>query len=129
MTEDIRKIVVLGASSKPNRYSNMAIKLLKEKGFFVIPIRPSKNNNEKTEIEGFPVKNSLKEIRDKIETITVYIGPKNVVPLIDFIIKLNPKRVILNPGTECEFLEKKLTENKISFIKACTLVLLKTGQF
>ena len=47
----------------------------------------------------------------------------------DQILKLKPKRVIFNPGTENSSLEKTLTDAGIAIEEACTLVLLRTNQF
>ncbi len=117
-------VVVLGASNKPERYSNMAVKLLKEKGYNVIPIHPLLD-----EIEGFPVVHYLKDVLDNIHSLTLYVGPKHISPVIHDIIKMKPGRVIMNPGTESEELKDKLFQYNIPFFEACTLVLLKTGQF
>jgi hypothetical protein len=35
----------------------------------------------------------------------------------------------MNPGTEDDAHEKRLTENGIEVERACTLVMLRTGQF
>jgi hypothetical protein len=47
----------------------------------------------------------------------------------DAIIALQPKRVIFNPGAECEPLKARLEQEGIDWEEACTLVLLKTGQY
>ncbi|PKN32809.1 MAG: CoA-binding protein, partial [Deltaproteobacteria bacterium HGW-Deltaproteobacteria-20] len=49
--------------------------------------------------------------------------------LQDAILALRPGRVILNPGTESAALEQALTEAGIPWAHACTLVMLRTGQF
>ncbi len=61
--------------------------------------------------------------------MTLYVGPSRIAPLIQEIVDLNPGRVILNPGTESDELKKALKNAGISFIEACSLVMLKTGQF
>jgi uncharacterized protein len=119
-----QKVVVLGASAKPDRYSNKAVYRLKEKGYEVIPVHPRFK-----EIYDLPVISSLSEINEEIDTVSLYIGPKGVKPLIPEIIKLKPKRVILNPGTEDPELEEALVKNGIRPVAACTLVLLATEQF
>jgi len=117
-------VAVLGASHKPERYSNRAVRLLKQHHFRVIPIHPVQK-----EIEGIPVIHSLKKIDLPVNTLTVYVGPERMKDMIDDIITLNPGRVILNPGTESEPLKIALNENKIPFLEACTLVMLQSGQF
>ena len=118
------KVAVLGASDKPERYSNKAVNFLREKGYSVIPVHPSLN-----EIDEIPVVNNLDSIKEPVHTLSVYISPQRIPPLIDDIIKLKPQRVILNPGAESEELEQALKENNIPYQEACTLVLLRTNQF
>ncbi len=117
-------VVVLGASNKPDRYSNKAVKLLKEHGYHVIPVHP-----RLSEIDGLPVAPNLTSIKEKVHTLTLYIGPQRSVTLADDIIALNPGRVIFNPGAESDELESLLTQRNIAFFRACTLVLLRTDQF
>ena len=49
--------------------------------------------------------------------------------MIDDIVALNPGRVIFNPGTESAQLQQALTQAKIDWFEACTLVMLKTDTF
>jgi len=118
------QIVVLGASNKPHRYSYKAIKMLQEYGYHVVPVHPKIEN-----IDGLVVKHSLNYIQTHVDTLALYIGPQRIGPLIDDIIKLNPARVILNPGTESNELELALLHHKISFVKDCTLLMLEHGRF
>jgi len=117
-------VAVLGASNKPVRYSNKAVRLLKEKGYVVIPVHPTLQ-----EIEELPVKHSLDEIEEEVNTLTIYLSPERSQEILYGIIDLKPKRVILNPGTESVDLEKALERECIPYHKACTLVLLNTGRF
>jgi predicted CoA-binding protein len=118
------KVIVLGASTNEERYSNMAIKLLTKNNHSVIPVNPK----EKT-IEGLEVVNNLSEIKETIDTLTVYVKPKILAHEIDNIIAISPKRVIFNPGTEDTELQKLLEANEIICQQACTLVLLNTDQY
>ena len=118
------RVVVLGASPKIWRYSNQALRLLAEQGYQVLPVHPKIER-----IEGLAVTHDLKAIQDRVHTLTMYIGPERSRPLIDAIVRLKPGRVILNPGAESEGLETQLHEHRIPFLHACTLVMLRTGQF
>jgi len=117
-------VVVLGASPKPARYANQAICLLLDKGYKTTPIHPNFK-----EIEGLSVINDLSDVKDEVDTLTLYVGSERLVPMVDDILALKPKRVIFNPGTEFPELEKKLNELGIETIEGCTLVMLKTGTF
>ncbi|MGE5155278.1 MAG: CoA-binding protein [Bdellovibrio bacteriovorus] len=119
-----RTVVVLGASPKPVRYSFQAVKLLDDKGFRVIPVHPRAQR-----IEHIPVVHSLAAVSEPVDTLTLYIGPERVQSQIQAIVDLKPGRVILNPGAESHTLEMALRNARIPFEHACTLVLLRTGQF
>jgi len=118
------QIVVLGASNKPHRFAYKALIMLQEYGYRVVPIHPKIEN-----IEGLVVKHHLAQVQAPVDTLTVYIGPQRIAPLIDDIVKLNPARVILNPGTESDALELALLHHEIPFVKDCTLLMLQHGRF
>ena len=62
-------------------------------------------------------------------TLTLYVGPARLEPMIDSLVALKPGRVIFNPGTESPALQQALDTAGIPWEEACTLVLLRTGQF
>lgn len=121
MTETV---VVLGASPKPERYSNQAIRLLTQHGHRVIPVNPAQET-----IEGLAVAKHMGAIGEHIDTVTMYVSPEHSKSLASDIIALKPKRVIFNPGTESTALENELEAAGIDTEQACTLVLLRTGQY
>ena len=118
-----KKTLVLGASVNPQRYGNKAVFALKEKGHDVIPVGLRGGSIHGVEIlKGKPnVKN--------IDTITLYIGTKNQPEFYDYILELNPKRIIFNPGTKNQELLDLAKQNKIETIEACTLVMLSVGNY
>ena len=115
---------ILGASNKPDRYSHRAFAMLQEHGHQVIPIHPALS-----EIDDVAVVSSMSEITEPVDTLTLYLRPEISEPLVGDMIELAPRRVIFNPGTESELLEKELQAAGIETENACTLVLLQTGQF
>lgn len=118
------RVAVLGASPKKDRYSNKAVSLLIEKGHDVVPIHPVEK-----EIEGIKCVKSISEIEGEIDTLTVYVNPRLVLKFAEDIKNLSPSRVILNPGTDTEESIAALKKYGLNVVKACTLVLLNTGQF
>lgn len=117
-------VVVLGASNKPDRYSYKAVMLLREKGHTPYPVHPHIQ-----EIEGIPVHPSLPVVPEGIHTITVYLSPQNQCSVEADMLKSGARRVIFNPGAENPDLAERLAQAGIAVENACTLVLLKTGQF
>lgn len=121
MTETV---AVLGASPKPERYSNKAIRLLREYGHTVIPVNPAQK-----EIEGLAVAANVDALPRTVDTVTMYVSPAHSDPLLPGLLALKPRRVIFNPGAENPALERELEKAGIAVEEACTLVLLRTQQF
>jgi len=117
-------VVVLGASPKPERYSNQAVRALVEHGHHVIPVHPLLKK-----IAGVVAVPALSGVKDPVDTLTLYVGPERGKELLQDIINLGPDRVIMNPGTESDEIEEELNAKGIAVLRACTLVMLRTGQF
>lgn len=124
MNHDKKTAVVIGASPKPERYSNKAVAELIEHGYKVIPINPGG-----MVIHDFPAVKKLSDVKEKVDVITVYVNPKISSTLEKDIIALAPRLIIFNPGTENPDLEAALENAEIRTLHACTLVLLHTKQF
>ncbi|HMJ47449.1 MAG TPA: CoA-binding protein [Ferruginibacter sp.] len=118
-----KKTLVLGASQNPARYSYLAIQRLRAHGHPVIAIGRRKGVVKDTEI----ITEAVAEVG--IDTVTLYLNPTNQKQYYDYILSLKPSRIIFNPGTENEELEKLAQKNHIKAQEACTLVLLSTGQY
>jgi len=124
MRSHSERVVVLGASDKQERYAYKAFKMLLENGHTVLPV-----STRLTEIEGTVVYPSIKEVPAPIDTVTLYVSADVSTKLINDIVTLQPKRVIFNPGAENQKLAEALGRDGIEAIEACTLVMLRTGQF
>ncbi len=121
---DKERVVLLGASDKPDRYANRAFKLLRRHGHEVVPVNPALK-----ELDGVPVVARIEDIIGPVDTVTIYLGSARLAPLIDALIALKPRRIIANPGTENDALRQRAAAVGIEYTEACTLVLLSTGQF
>jgi hypothetical protein len=119
----IKKTLVIGASTNPSRYSYRAMQQLIANGHLVIGI-----GKKEGEVHGVKITANKISYED-VDTVTLYLSKKNQQEYYDYIIGLNPKRVLFNPGTENEELENLLTKHHIAYEEACTLVLLSTGQY
>jgi len=117
-------VAILGASPDPERYAFKAQRLLKQYGHRVIPV-----SVKCADIDGEPAVAELREITQAVDTLTVYVRPAISAKCREQIEGLRPTRVIFNPGTENAELAEALRRAGISTEEACTLVLLRTGQF
>ena len=115
--------LVVGASTNPDRYSNIAIKRLRAKDVPTSAIGFRKGNVVDVSIDV-----NKPRYMDN-DTVTLYINPKRQKEYYKYIISLQPRRVIFNPGTENMEFVKLLNECNIESEIACTLVLLSTNQY
>ena len=118
-----KKTLVLGASSNPARYSYLAIQRLRAHKHPVVAIGRRIGRVADVDIT------KEHESQTGVDTVTLYLNPKNQVEYYDYILGLHPKRIIFNPGTENDELIEKARENNIKPVIACTLVMLSTGQY
>ena len=119
----MKKTMVLIASPKEDRYSNKAVKSLLANQVPVVAIGRRVGSIESVELL------IGKPHLEGIDTLTLYLNPFNQKSFYSYILEINPRRVIFNPGTENPVLQKLLDENNIEWEEACTLVLLATKQF
>ena len=123
MPPNSKKTLVLGASANPSRYSYLAINKLREQKQPVVAI-----GKTTAIVADIPVQTETDPIQD-LDTVTMYLNPVNQKNYYEYILDQHPKRVIFNPGAENPEFENILKEKGIQTMKACTLVLLSTGQF
>lgn len=117
------KTLVIGASLNEERYSNKAIKMLREYEHEVVAFGLKSGF-----VEDVAIDTKLKPY-EKIDTVTLYVNPSRQLDFYDYIISLKPRRVIFNPGTENPIFQQMLRNEGIDYEEACTLVMLKTKQF
>jgi hypothetical protein len=118
-----KKTVVLGATTKPERYAYKAIEMLVDKGHSVLAIGQNAG-----EVAGIKIKTKAIPLSN-IDTITLYLNPARQRDYYNYIVEAKPKRVIFNPGTENPELYQLLELNNIKAEVACTLVLLTTNRY
>ncbi len=119
----MKRTLVLGASDNPARYSYKAVASLLNNGHSVIAV-----GNKKSAVMGIEITKEFPEV-GSVDTVTLYLNPMNQRPYYEAIIRLQPKRIIFNPGTENPELEQLAEDAGIETIEACTLVMLATGQY
>ena len=120
MTKDT---LVIGVSSNSTRYANILVSKLQEHRIKAFPFGKSVG-----EVSGLKILNEWNPDW-AIDTVSLYLRADHQKDYYQKIIKLNPRRVIFNPGTENEEFENLLRDAGIMSEEACSLVLLSTGQY
>ncbi len=118
-----KSTLVIGASLKESRYSNICVKTLVADQIPVTAIGLREGFINETPVQtGFP------ELQN-IHTVTLYLGPENQHPFYEYVMKLNPERVIFNPGTENQEFHDMLTYAGIKVTEDCTIMMVEGGRF
>lgn len=120
-----KKTVIIGATTNPSRYAYIAAGMLTEYKHEIVPIGIKKGAVYGRQILSI---NDRPDVKD-VDTVTLYIGPQHQPEHYEYILSLKPKRIIFNPGTENEEFEKLIEEAGSEALEACTLVLLRSGQY
>jgi uncharacterized protein len=117
--------LVLGASPNPNRFAYKAIRSLQRRNIPIVAIgRRDVDLDDMIKIRrGKPVDIG------RIHTVTLYMNSKFQEEYYEYILALNPKRLIFNPGTTNPVLAEMARKAGIEVIDDCLLVMLNTGKF
>ncbi len=119
----MKKTLVLGASTNPERYSYKCISLLRQKGFETVAVGRKSGKVEDVDIL------TNQELFPDIDTVNIYLSAKNLQEYEDYLIQLKPNRILFPPGTENPEFEERLNKTTIKYERACPLVMLKTGTY
>ena len=116
--------LVLGASLNVHRYSNKAVLNLSNNGYTVVAI-----GKEMGFINGVKIFKEIPKNIIEIDTVTIYLNPKNQIYYYSDLIRIKPRRVIFNPGAENTELAEIMLKENVEIINGCTLVMLNLGQY
>lgn len=118
-----KSTLVIGASLKETRHSNICVKTLVSGHFPVKAVGLREGH-----IDLVPVQTGMPELSD-IHTVTLYLGADNQKTWYDYILRLNPERVVFNPGTENSEFEKLLAAAGIVVTKDCTIMMVQDNRY
>ena len=120
----MKKTVVLGATTNPARAAYEAVHRMVRQGVEVVPIGVRKG-----EVAGIAIIHGQPPVED-VHTVTLYLNPMRQQPYYDYILeKLQPERLIFNPGTENPEFARRARARGIEVDMACTLVMLSMGTY
>jgi len=118
-----KKTLVLGASENPSRYSYLALNRLQFHKHPVVAI-----GKKRGVVGNVAIETEKKKWQD-VDTVTLYLNPAHQEEYYNYIMELNPKRIIFNPGAENDELASMAAKKGIQPVEACTLVMLATNQY
>lgn len=121
----MKKTVLVGATPNPARYAYVAAGRLTGSGHEWVPLGIKKGVIFGKEILDIRTRPPISDV----DTVTLYIGPDHQREWYDYLLSLKPRRILFNPGAENPEFEKMAAARGIEAEEACTLVLLRTGQY
>lgn len=119
----MKKVMVLGASPNTRRFSHICVRTLLEQGYSVVPI-----GKRKGRINGEEIVTDKPSV-DDLHTVTLYLGAQNQESYYQYILDLQPERIIFNPGAENPHFARMAKEQGIEVVESCTLLMLNSGNF
>jgi len=120
-----KNTVIIGASERPSSYAYLAANNLLSNKHPIVLLSIHQGQIQGEEFINLQDKPEI----ENVDTVTLYINPLRQLEWEDYIVSLKPKRIIFNPGTENNSLERKANDANIETLQACTLVMLNTGQY
>jgi predicted CoA-binding protein len=117
--------LVLGASPNPNRFAYKAIRSLQRRNIPVVAIGRRDVDVDET----FRIRKGKPTGIGTIHTVTLYMNARFQTEYYDYILKLEPKRLIFNPGTTNPELAGIARKAGIEVIEDCLLVMLNNGRY
>lgn len=119
-----KRTMILGASPKPSRFAYKAVRSLQRRNIPIIAI-----GRKDIDLDGIKIRTGKPLDTEPVHTIALYLNVDNQKEYYDYILDLNPKRIIFNPGTSNPELESLAREKNIEVINDCLLVMLNTGRY
>lgn len=112
----MKRIAIIGASNKRERYANKAVRAYRDAGFTVYPVHP-----QEKEVEGLKVYKSVLDISEQIDEASLYIPAAAGMQIIEQIAQKGIKEVYFNPGTESDELVAKAKQLGINPLLTCSI--------
>ncbi len=119
----MKTTLILGATPNVSRYAYLAAERLTSHGHEIIPVGIKEGR-----VQGKKILHGKPDVPE-IDTVTLYVGPQHQAEYYDWLLRVAPKRIIFNPGTENAELMNLARENDIEVVRGCTLVMLAGGSF
>ena len=120
-----KKTVIVGSTPRPYRYAHQAAVMFDEREIPFVPLGIQEGEVLGRKIENIKDKPQIEEV----DTLTMYIGAARQKEWYDYLLSLEPRRIIFNPGSENFEFKQKAEKQGVECLEACTLVMLSIGNF
>jgi uncharacterized protein len=118
-----KRIAVVGASDRREKWGNKIVRFLLERGHEVIPVNPGLDV-----VEGLKCYKTLEEIPRKgdgsppVDAIDLVVNPRIGIEVARSAASLHVPVIMAQPGAESADIAKHCRENGVDYVEACVLV-------
>lgn len=112
------RVMVIGASTDPDKFGNKAVRAYLRQGHDVLPVNPRAE-----EVEGVKCYADVRDAPGPIDRATVYLPPVLGVAMLDALAERDDVAELwLNPGAESPELVDKARSLSFEPIQACSII-------
>jgi uncharacterized protein len=111
-------IVIIGASSKRQKFGNKAVRAYLRQGWDVYPVNP-----RSATLEGLPAFPSICDVPlAELDRVSIYLPPEMGLQVIDDVATKRSKEVWLNPGAASAEIVQRGKELGLKLVLGCSIV-------
>ena len=121
------KTAIISSRPESNQYAHRAAMMLRQQDIEFVPVGIKLESGEVVGEKILDLKQ--KPTLERVDTVTLYVHPALQIEWYDYILSLEPRRIIFNPGTENQEFKLLAEKQGIECLEACTLVMLSIGNF
>lgn len=115
---DDTTVAVVGATDDPGKYGSVIYRDLKNKGFEVYPVNPSRQT-----VDGDLAYRSLADLPAAPTIVNIVVPPKATINVLEKALQLGHNNVWVQPGAESPEVMAYLTENDFNYLaNSCIMV-------
>ena len=113
----MKTVAVIGASNDRSKFGNKAVRAFQQTGHKVYPVHPAQS-----EVEGLPCFKTIREVPEKPNLVSVYVGPDRLLQILPDIAARGCDELWLNPGTESSEVLSKAKELGLKAVQLCSII-------
>ena len=112
------RVMVIGASTKSEKYGNRAVRAYQRQGHEVLPVHPSADA-----VEGAPAYADVSAVPGPVDRATLYLPPEKGIDVLEALAaRGDVTELWVNPGAESAELIEKAAQLGLKPIQACSIV-------
>ncbi len=112
-----RRIAVVGATDKVERFGSKIFRYLRGRGHDVVPIHPRLD-----EVDGIAVARRLEDVDPPVDAINLVVNPAVGIDVVRSAAALGVKRIWAQPGAESPEIAAAAEEAGLEYVEGCVLV-------